>query len=121
MSLAVNYRASFPTFVSPVSSVTPIPHPHVHGIMLKGANVHDSKDKEGGRKEQLGFVILQQKLNREVKRPCKPQEHNDLLLSCPEQLKLQFLIRALIQYNVIGRCDEELHRFNCNFSSFVPF
>lgn len=59
----------------PQGCVTPIPHPHVPGAVLKGPNVPDSRDPEGGRKKQWGFEILQQKLNREVQLSCTSQKH----------------------------------------------
>lgn len=69
----------------PQVPVTPVPHPHVHRTVPREANARDSKDTEGGRKEQGGFVILQQKLKREVKLTWASQEHTDLpsWLSCP--------------------------------------
>lgn len=70
----------------PHISLTPISHPHAHGTMLTGANAHDLKDTGSGRKEQRGFVILQQELKREVNLTCTSQEHTNLpfWLSCPE-------------------------------------
>lgn len=84
MSLAVNYRVSFLTCVSPTRICDPHSSP-TRGTVLKGTNVHDSKNSGSGRNEQGGFVILQQELNREVKLTCTSQ-HIELSswLGCPE-------------------------------------
>lgn len=78
-------ESRFSPVCHPHVSVTPIPHPHMCGTVLKGTNVHDSKDSGSGRNEQGSFVILQQELNREIKLACTSQ-HIELPSwpACPE-------------------------------------
>lgn len=83
----------------PHGCVIPIPHPHVPGTVLKGPNVPDSKDLEGGRKKQWGFAILQQKLNREVKLICTSLPF--WVTWAGIELKLLFFICALSPHTVI--------------------